>query len=106
KVNIKSKEIKVEVNAGEGPDYVFEEDYNLRSLEETEEYIKANKHLPEVPSAKVMESEGLNLKEMNLMLLQKIEELTLHQIEQNKSLKSAFEKIESLENEIEQLKEN
>lgn len=105
KGNIKSKEVKVTVDAGQGPDFVFEEDYNLRSLEDTEEYIKANKHLPEVPSAKVMESEGLNLKEMNLMLLQKIEELTLHQIEQNKSLKSALEKIESLENEIETLKE-
>ncbi len=104
--NIESQEVKVTVDAGQGPDYVFEEDYNLRSLEETEEYIKANKHLPEVPSAKVMESEGLNLKEMNLMLLQKIEELTLHQIEQNKSLKSALKKIESLENEIETLKEN
>ncbi len=97
KGNIKSKEIKVEVNAGEGPDYVFEEDYNLRSLEETEEYIKAYKHLPEVPSAKVMESEGLNLKEMNLMLLQKIEELTLHMIEQNKE-------IESLKTEVQNLK--
>jgi hypothetical protein len=104
--NIKSQEVKVTVDAGQGPDYVFEEDYNLRSLEETEAYIKANKHLPEVPSAKVMESEGLNLKEMNLMLLQKIEELTLHQIEQNKTLKNALEKIESLENEIETLKEN
>lgn len=104
--NIKSQEVKVTVDAGQGPDYVFEADYNLRSLEETEEYIKANKHLPEVPSAKVMESEGLNLKEMNLMLLQKVEELTLHQIEQNKNLKSALEKIESLENEIKTLKEN
>jgi hypothetical protein len=67
-----------------GPDYVFEPTYNLLPLSEVESYIKANKHLPEVPSAKQMEEEGLNLKEMNLMLLKKVEELTLHLIEQEK----------------------
>ncbi len=97
--NIKSQEVKVTVDAGQGPDYVFEEDYHLRSLEETEEYIKANKHLPEIPSAKVMESEGLNLKEMNLMLLQKVEELTLHLIDLNK-------RVQELEQENENLKKN
>lgn len=45
-----------------------------------------NRHLPEVPSAKEMELDGLNLKEMNLILLKKVEELTLHLIDQNEML--------------------
>jgi hypothetical protein len=69
-----------------GPDYVFEKDYNLLPLSELETYINTNKHLPEVPSAKEMEAEGLNLKEMNLLLLKKVEELTLHLIEQQKQI--------------------
>jgi hypothetical protein len=70
-----------------GPDYVFEKDYNLLPLFEVETYINQNKHLPEVPSAKEMEANGLNLKEMNLILLKKVEELTLHLIEQEKQIK-------------------
>jgi hypothetical protein len=69
-----------------GPDYVFEKNYDLLSLTELETYISQNKHLPEVPSAKEMEKDGLNLKEMNLILLKKVEELTLHLIEQNKTI--------------------
>ena len=79
---IRSKEVKVE--ASPWPDYVFEEDYNLRSLEETEAYIKENKHLPEIPSAKEMKANGLELGEMNMLLLKKIEELTLYVIELKK----------------------
>ena len=70
-----------------GPDYVFEEDYNLRSLEETEDYIKTHKHLPEVPSAKEMEEQGIDLAEMNMLLLKKVEELTLIVIDQNKRIR-------------------
>lgn len=69
-----------------GADFVFEEDYDLRSLEETEKFIEANKHLPEIPSAADMAENGLGLKEMNILLLQKVEELTLHLIEQNKRI--------------------
>ena len=111
---IHSQEIIVDIDAGTGPDYVFEEDYDLISLEETKAYIKANKHLPEVPSAKVMESEGLELKDMSLLLLKKIEEMTLHQIElmeevkalrsENTELKSQFSIIEELQKELEILK--
>jgi hypothetical protein len=82
---IHSKEVKVDMSVP-GPDYVFEKDYNLLSLIELETYINQNKHLPEVPSAKDMEKEGLNLKEMNLILLKKVEELTLHLIEQQKQI--------------------
>jgi hypothetical protein len=76
-----------------GPDYVFEKEYDLLSLSELETYINQNKHLPEVPSAKEMEAEGLNLKEMNLLLLKKVEELTLHLIEMKKQLDGHEEKI-------------
>ena len=82
---IHSTEVKVDLNVP-GPDYVFEEDYNLRTLEETEAYIKANKHLPEVPSAIEMEANGVQLGEMNMLLLKKIEELTLYVIELKKEL--------------------
>jgi len=66
------------------PDYVFEPRYDLPSLTELETYIKANKHLPEVPTAGEVEENGLNLGEMNALLLKKVEELTLYLIEQHK----------------------
>jgi hypothetical protein len=85
--NSRCEEVRVDLIAGAvAPDYVFEPTYNLLPLSEVETYIKANKHLPEVPSAKQMEEEGLNLKEMNLLLLKKVEELTLHLIEQSKTI--------------------
>jgi hypothetical protein len=66
------------------PDYVFEKNYNLRPLAEVENYINQNKHLPEVPAAKEMEANGVNLGEMNMLLLKKVEELTLYVIELKK----------------------
>jgi hypothetical protein len=87
-----------------GPDYVFEPTYNLLALSEVESYIKANKHLPEVPSAKQMEEEGLNLKEMNLLLLKKVEELTLHLIEQEKLNQEQTELLSSQAKAIADLK--
>ncbi len=91
---IRSKEVKVEATGW--PDYVFESDYNLRSLEETEAYIKANKHLPEIPSAKEMEANGVQLGEMNMLLLKKIEELTLYVIELKKENEAQQQEIENL----------
>ncbi|MEP0986840.1 hypothetical protein [Ekhidna sp.] len=109
---IYSREVKVEVAAGTGPDFVFEPTYDLRSLEETAAYIKSNKHLPEIPSAKEMEANGVQLGEMNMLLLKKIEELTLHTIEQQKQLDTyqqnqteMMELIHQLKNEITTLKE-
>jgi hypothetical protein len=78
-----SQEVNVAMT-NPGPDYVFEKNYNLLPLPQLETYINQNKHLPEVPSAKEMEENGLNLKEMNLILLKKVEELTLHLIEMKK----------------------
>ena len=83
--SIKAKEIKVE-NAN-WPDYVFNEDYKSLPLEKLEAYIIANKHLPNIPSAKEVNASGINLSEMSSKLLEKIEELTLILINQDKQLK-------------------
>ncbi|MEO7044321.1 MAG: hypothetical protein ABI091_03380 [Ferruginibacter sp.] len=56
--NIHVQEVKVTLNAGQVPDYVFAKDYKLKSLEEVEKYIKENKHLPEIPSAQEIEKNG------------------------------------------------
>nr|MDQ3003382.1 hypothetical protein [Fibrobacterota bacterium] len=70
------------------PDYVFEKGYRLETLENVERFVKKNKHLPEVPSAAQLQAEGLDLASMNLRLLKKVEELTLHAIEQDKRIRS------------------
>jgi len=80
---IRATEIKVEAQTA---DFVFEDDYQLKSLEEVEQFVNENNHLPDIPSAKQMEEEGVGLAEMNKLLLQKVEELTLHLIQQQKQL--------------------
>lgn len=70
----------------EWKDYVFEDNYNLMDLSEVEKYINANKHLPDVPSESEVLSNGINVGEMNAVLLQKIEELTLYLIQQQKEI--------------------
>lgn len=104
KGDIHTQEVTVDLQGAVAPDFVFEEDYDLKSLEETEEYIKANKHLPEIPSASEMEENGFGLKEMDLKLLQKVEELTLHLIQQNKELKDQREEMKTLKEEMAKLK--
>ncbi|WP_123868200.1 tail fiber protein [Flavobacterium hercynium] len=84
KGRIQAEEVRVTADASVFPDYVFANDYKLKSLQEVEEYIKQNSHLPEIPSAKEVEANGLMLGEMNMSLLKKIEELTLYMIQQNK----------------------
>ncbi len=100
--SIGAREIKVE--ASSWSDFVFENDYKLRTLEEVEEHIAEKGHLPEIPSEAEVTENGINLGEMNAKLLQKIEELTLYLIEQNKELKSANQKIEKLQKEVSALK--
>lgn len=82
--SIRSKEVVVE--ASSWPDYVFSDGYELASLSEIEAYIKSNRHLPGVPSAKEVENGGLSVGEMNAKLLEKIEELTLHVIRLEKEM--------------------
>lgn len=87
KDGIKTEKLKVEISAeNDWADYVFAKDYKLMSLKEVENYININGHLPEVPSTKEAIKNGIELKEMNILLLKKVEELTLHLIEQNKRI--------------------
>lgn len=67
-------------------DYVFEDDYNLRKLEDLEKYINVNHHLPEMPTEGEIRKEGLNLSHVSMLLLKKVEELSLYMIEQNKRI--------------------
>nr|WP_315421966.1 hypothetical protein [uncultured Pedobacter sp.] len=83
--NVRAKEIKVE--AANWPDYVFEQDYKILGLNELDAYIKQHKHLPEMPSAKEVEANGMALGELVKLQQKKIEELTLHLIEKDKAFK-------------------
>lgn len=99
---IRAKEVKVEINAG--ADHVFNHGYALKSLSEVEGFIKENKHLPEVPSEKQMQEEGLNINEFQIKLLQKIEELTLYTIEQQKQIDNQNYRIKELEERLSKIK--
>jgi hypothetical protein len=91
---IRCKEVLVE--ATPWPDYVFAKGYKLRTLSELEAFIKANNHLPEMPTAADAEQNGVKLSELNTKLLQKVEELTLYLIEQNKKLEMVIEENNKL----------
>ncbi len=91
---IHSKEVKVDLN--NWPDYVFSKAYNLPTLKEIETYIKENGHLQNIPSAKEVEKEGIQLGNMNAKLLEKIEELTLYIIQQEKRIESQSKEIDSI----------
>ena len=100
---IRARELKVDM---QGADFVFEDDYQLRSLEDVQEFITTNKHLPDVAPAKEMKENGVNQSEMNQLLLRKVEELTLYVIEQQKEivrLKAKEERIDQLEAAIQTL---
>ncbi|SFC66328.1 hypothetical protein SAMN04487891_1194 [Flagellimonas taeanensis] len=102
---VESREVKVTVDAG--ADYVFKEGYNLKSLEEVQNYIKENGHLPNIPSATEMEESGIELGEMNMKLLEKIEELMLYTIQQQDKLREMTGlklELEKQRAEIEELK--
>jgi hypothetical protein len=79
------------------PDYVFEEKYKLLPLNEVREFIKNNGHLPNVPNAETVSKEGVRLGDMNRVLLEKVEELTLYLLEQDEKIKLQEERIEKLE---------
>ncbi|MBF0576823.1 hypothetical protein [Dysgonomonas sp. GY617] len=81
---ISASEIKVQVLTG--ADHVFAHDYELKPLSEVEAFVKENKHLPEIPSEKQMQKDGLNMNEFQIKLLQKIEELTLYIIQLEKRI--------------------
>lgn len=87
-VNGKIRALEIKVETANWPDYVFDNNYELPKLNDIESFVKKNKHLPGIPSAAEVRSEGIDLGEMNEKLLKKIEELTLHLIEQNKTIES------------------
>ena len=86
------------------PDYVFQPTYRLRSLKEVEQFIQQYKHLPEVPSAKEVEANGLDVGENQAVLLKKIEELTLYLIELKKENEKMHTKVQELEKKVLNLK--
>jgi len=94
--SILAKQIKVKTDISV-PDYVFESEYDLPSLQYISKYVKTHKHLPEIPSAKEIETDGLDLAKMNLLLLKKIEELTLHLIEKDKMLEDVNQRLKKIE---------
>ena len=96
---IKTKDINVEMN--NAADYVFDENYNLRSLNEVESFVKENKHLPGVPSAAEMAENGMSMSQMSNLLLEKVEELTLHLIDMKKEINSLKEENASLRSKLE-----
>ena len=97
---------KIKVTQEAWPDYVFDSSYNLPSLPQIETFIQQNKHLPEVPSAAQVKKEGLDLGDNQVMLLKKIEELTLYIIEQNKQINQQNQKVQLLEKQVANLVAN
>jgi hypothetical protein len=95
---------EVNVTTASWADYVFDEEYELRSLTEVEAYIKINQHLPEVPTEAEVKANGINLAEMNVLLLKKVEELTLYLIDSNKKIESIILENQDLRKEINKLK--
>jgi len=104
--NLEALKVKVTATPGSVPDYVFQPNYKLQTLNELEAFIKANSHLPNIPNAKEIETNGQDLGDLQLKLLEKIEELTLYLIEENKErdilkkenshLKERLAKVEAL----------
>jgi hypothetical protein len=88
---------KVKVDQANWPDYVFEPTYKLPTLQQVEAFIKTNKHLPDVPSAKEIEESGLDLGDNQAVLLKKIEEQMLYILELNKTQEALLKKLERLE---------
>ena len=84
--NIQAKELVVTTLANDWPDYVFDTEYKLTNLHELDRYLENEKHLPGVPSAKEIDEDGIKIGEMNTLLLQKVEELTLYIIELQKQI--------------------
>ena len=91
---LRAKEVIVSIPSG--ADYVFDSNYTLRPLSEVSEFITEHHHLPEIPSAEEMEKDGISLNEMQIQLLQKIEELTLYILQQEKEIRELKEQVYEL----------
>lgn len=99
KGGILAERVRVAVaNSDKWADYVFEPSYKLRPLREVEQFIKLNKHLPNVPSAGEMAKNGLDILEVSAKLMEKVEELTLYMIELEKKNNALEQRLKDLEN--------
>lgn len=87
-----------------GADFVFEPNYKLIPLNQLETYVTTNRHLPGIETANTMQRDGVDVGDNQTKLLQKIEELTLYIIDQNKKLSSQNEQLQQLRKEVEELK--
>jgi hypothetical protein len=92
---IRAKEVLVNLDGG--ADFVFEKDYKLLPIEHVANYVQENKHLPDIPSANEMVKNGVSMGDMQVKLLQKVEELTLYAIQQNKEIETLKKRINGLE---------
>lgn len=97
---------QVLVNTQKGADFVFDGNYNLRSLDEVEQYITEHKHLPDIASASTMVQDGVDMGNLQVQLLQKIEELTLYIIDMEKKTNCQQLEINQLKSELQELKNN
>ena len=88
---IRSKEVKIEATGWS--DFVFDKSYQLPTLSEVESHISQHKHLPDIPSQAEVIEQGINVGEMQAKLLQKIEELTLYVIQQEKKIAELEKKV-------------
>ena len=93
---MRARQIKVNLDVA-WPDYVFDKNYVLMPLTELEKYFTKNKHLPNIPNAKEVEKDGIDLGEMNRVLLEKVEELTIYLIQQEKVMQALNKRLELLE---------
>jgi hypothetical protein len=97
---ILSKEVLVSTSAANWPDYVFEENYELKPLKELENFVNTEKHLPGIPTADEVEAKGIEVGDMVSKLLKKVEELTLYVIEQDKQIQQIKEENDKLKSQI------
>ncbi len=102
---ILAEEVRVVTNVEAVPDYVFTDDYDLQSLAEVAAYVKEHSHLPEVPSAEEIARDGQDVAEMNLLLLKKIEELTLHAIAQEQKLEKKDQENRDLQERLDRVEQ-
>ncbi|MBV8252243.1 MAG: hypothetical protein JO154_06500 [Chitinophaga sp.] len=89
---------KVKVTMTEWPDYVFQENYPLPSLNDLKQYLNTHKHLPDMPAAAEVEQNGLDVGDMNKRLLQKVEELTLYLLQQQEEITALKARLQKVEN--------
>ncbi|WP_299213115.1 hypothetical protein [uncultured Dokdonia sp.] len=101
---VHAKSVKVDLK--EWADNVFEDGYDLIRLREIEKYINTYGHLPEIPTTADVQKNGIELGQMNMLLLKKIEELTLHLIEKDHQVEKLQEQYDALELKVARMQES